>query len=747
MEVDIRILISASHERFVQRLRALCRNAGYTHLHTAPLSQLPSLLDQPWDALLMGIRAEDIPLRQDVCQRLTGLPVILACTPEVAEQCTEAFQHFSAAGVLVEPITPQQLRAVVRLARQRVRQLQRFAAESHWLWDILSSIGDALIVTDPDGKLQYLNPAAERLTGWTLEESRQRPLEDILPVIDKETRQLGENPLRRALCEGNATGLSDHIPLLRRTGEEIVVEDKSTPIRDSSGHIRGAVLVLRNVTEPHRLQHRHQSALALRQKLLQLLQSLLELRPPEELLSNAVQELASLLPLELACLYIQEEDHLVARWHITSSARVEPLITNPIPVGSSVLGSILQRGVPEVVNNAHTDPRTFYPKDFAPTTPEHLIGIPMRIGQQHAILALARYTELPFSEEEVEVVLLFARFVHIGLLNAELWESLRRSEAQYRALLEWLPTPLIVHRERRILYANHAAAQYLGFQSPQEMLGRSPLELVAPEDHEPVLQRIQALYRGDSPTAPPRRTTLVRQDGTRLDAIVAGTLASYEGKQAVLVVAMDITEQQRLQQQREREHAAFHIVATAALQSQTIQELCQYFLTEACRELGFSGGTIRLLEGDLLVPVALTGPLPPECFPVVPISDTSALFVDVARSRQPIFIPNRSKYPLPEQYRTRLEELGIQAALSYPIIGKQGSLLGTFQLFHLTPMDIGESTHTFFAVLASALGVAIERLQFQERLQESEHRFRMLAEHAPVAITRFSLREGRYLFA
>ncbi len=743
---DIRLLVSAATGEERERLETLCRHAGFHIVHALSLDALRDFPLHLWDVVVVKLRSDDLPTWSELYPALATIPVIITGTEDTIKQCLSLSQGVPPAGVLVEPLTEPQLRVTLAAAQRRSEYLRTLSAHAQWLGDVLNSIGDAVIVTDTEGRVEFLNPAAEQLTGWSLAEARHRPLEEVFVILNEETRQPVENPVRRVLREGRVVGLANHTILRRRTGEELAVDDSGAPITDATGRLHGAVLVFRDVTELRTLQRRQQHALALRQRLLQLLHTVLELRSEEELLSEAVNALASLLPLELACFYVLESEQLIPRWRLTTSPQIEPLASSPIPLHGSLLGSIAQRGTPEVVNDAHRDPRSYYPEGFTPTT-EHFIGIPLSIGEHRAVLAVARYSEQPFSEEEFEIVQLFARFVQLGLLNAHLWDSLRQSEAQYRSLLDWLPVPVLIHHEGRIVYANHATASYLGAASPDELLGQSPLELVAPEDREITLTRVQALYRGEITAAPPRHTILLRRDGSRLEAVVAATLVSYQGQRSVLVVGVDVTERERLLHQLQRERAAFHIVATAALQSQTVSELCHYFLTEACRELGFAGGSVRLLQGELLVPIALYGPFPAELFPAVPVSDERIIAAHVARTQQPIVAPDVAAYPFSEAHRQRLQGAGMAAVLSYPILDEHGAILGTFQLFHPTPMELPADTHDFLTILATALGVGIERLRLQEQLRESEQRFRLLAEHAPIAITRFGLREGRYLFA
>jgi PAS domain S-box-containing protein len=119
----------------------------------------------------------------------------------------------------------------------------------------LMSVGDAVIVTDPAGTVQLMNPVAERLTGWPLGEASGKPLEEVFHIINEESRQRVENPAKKVMREGNVVGLANHTLLVSRDGREIPIADSGAPIRFEQGEIRGVVLVFRDQTEEHTAKH------------------------------------------------------------------------------------------------------------------------------------------------------------------------------------------------------------------------------------------------------------------------------------------------------------------------------------------------------------------------------------------------------------------------------------------------------------------------------------------------------------
>lgn len=113
----------------------------------------------------------------------------------------------------------------------------------------LISIGDGVITTDEKGRVEYLNPVAENLTGWNNVDARGMPLNLIFNAINEHTREVVTNPVEECLGSGSVVALANHTILVRRDGSEISIEDSAAPIRSRDGSIIGAVLVFHDVTE------------------------------------------------------------------------------------------------------------------------------------------------------------------------------------------------------------------------------------------------------------------------------------------------------------------------------------------------------------------------------------------------------------------------------------------------------------------------------------------------------------------
>lgn len=138
---------------------------------------------------------------------------------------------------------------------ERMRVAQRQAEEHRELLRItLASIGDAVISTDTQGRITYLNGVAELLTGFTLNEAVGQPLETVFRIVNEQTRQAVENPATRVIREGVIVGLANHTVLIRKDGTERPIEDSASPIRDERGGMAGCVLVFRDATIKRRTE-------------------------------------------------------------------------------------------------------------------------------------------------------------------------------------------------------------------------------------------------------------------------------------------------------------------------------------------------------------------------------------------------------------------------------------------------------------------------------------------------------------
>ncbi|HLT89964.1 MAG TPA: PAS domain S-box protein, partial [Woeseiaceae bacterium] len=117
----------------------------------------------------------------------------------------------------------------------------------------LQSIGDGVITTDAEGRVDYINPVAQDLTGLEIRNARGKPINEIMMIVNEHTRAPVENPVLRCLREGRVIALAENSVLINQAGHEVPIQDSAAPIRDRIGNIIGAVMVFHDVSRESRL--------------------------------------------------------------------------------------------------------------------------------------------------------------------------------------------------------------------------------------------------------------------------------------------------------------------------------------------------------------------------------------------------------------------------------------------------------------------------------------------------------------
>ncbi|MEP6810558.1 MAG: PAS domain S-box protein, partial [Chthoniobacterales bacterium] len=161
----------------------------------------------------------------------------------------------------------------------------------HELRVTLNSIGDAVVATDNEGRVSFLNPSAEKLMGWTSAEARGRELTAVFDIFNEETGAKTPSPAARVLRENVVVGLANHTVLRARDGREIPIEDSAAPIRSETGDVLGVILVFRDVTEKRRSERDLQASEGRLRLLNQIREATRSLSAPEEIMEATTRRL------------------------------------------------------------------------------------------------------------------------------------------------------------------------------------------------------------------------------------------------------------------------------------------------------------------------------------------------------------------------------------------------------------------------------------------------------------------------
>jgi two-component system, cell cycle sensor histidine kinase and response regulator CckA len=253
------ILIVEDEGIVAKDLQAMLRRLGYhvpATVGTGELAIQTALQNQP-DLILMDIQLRGAMDGVQASAAITAqqdVPIVYltANSDEATLQRAKATGPF---GFLVKPFEERAIQAGIEMALYKHQTDRRTREREQWLATTLGSIADAVITTDAQGTITFINPAAEKLSGWTREEALGRAYAEVFHVLDESTRTAPPDRVARALSEGASGNFSNHTLLLRRDAGEVHIEHSVAPIRQGvEDRIDGCVIVFSDVSDRKQLE-------------------------------------------------------------------------------------------------------------------------------------------------------------------------------------------------------------------------------------------------------------------------------------------------------------------------------------------------------------------------------------------------------------------------------------------------------------------------------------------------------------
>lgn len=245
--------------------------------------------NQP-DLVFMDIRlkgeVDGIEAAQEIRTRF-NIPVIYL-TAYADDQTLERALATNPLGYLIKPFQEQELRTTLEVALQRHKLERYLQKQKEWFFTTLNSINKATVTTDCHGYINFINPAAVALVGWSEQEILGKNATEIFSFIDVKTNQKIESSIVRAIKEDIIFSLPEYCLLETKDGIVKPITDTVSPIKNSNGEIIGSVLVFQDITENQ-------------QKLTQIQQKNLDLELNQKSLMAQLQERTAQLQQVLAC--------------------------------------------------------------------------------------------------------------------------------------------------------------------------------------------------------------------------------------------------------------------------------------------------------------------------------------------------------------------------------------------------------------------------------------------------------------
>jgi diguanylate cyclase (GGDEF)-like protein/PAS domain S-box-containing protein len=183
-----------------------------------------------------------------IFQASPHIPILVLSTQEHEDFAKQCVQRGAQDYILDNHLDGHSLSKALCNMLERASNAEALFVEKERAQVTLNSIGDAVVSTDIDGNVNYLNHVAEAMTGWSCSEALGRPFRDVFRIIDSANPEQVVNPMVVAMRKNKTVGLSPGCILIRRDGTESAIEDSSAPIHDRRGQVTGAVMVCHDVT-------------------------------------------------------------------------------------------------------------------------------------------------------------------------------------------------------------------------------------------------------------------------------------------------------------------------------------------------------------------------------------------------------------------------------------------------------------------------------------------------------------------
>lgn len=454
-----------------------------------------------------------------------------------------------------QPADQQTILAENIRLKARVRDLEareaRFRAS-------LYSIGDGMIATDAEGRVLQMNLAAEPLTGWSETESRERPIHEILRLVDAQTRRRAENPVLKVLEGGAVVGLSRNTLLVSKDGREIPIAGSGSPIQNDAGEITGVVLVFRDHTEER-----------LTRRFIETRLSLIEYAADhtlDELLTHALDEVGAFVDSPIGFYHFVEPNQKtlsLQQWStrtLTEFCQAEAKsIHYPVDQAGVWVDCIHQKK-PVIHNDYASLPhRKGMPEGHALVIRELVVPV-MRDGRVVAILGVGN-KPVDYTRKDVEIVSYLADVTWEIVRQKQAEEAIRANENLLDKVLDVLPVGLwLADGDGRLLRNNKAARRIWGGEAlpSQEEYGKFKARRLP--SGEPVAADDWALLhtlRGGRPILNELLEIDAFDGVTRTILNSTAPVMDDQGHlQAALVVNWDVTERRRIEAEREQFMAA-----------------------------------------------------------------------------------------------------------------------------------------------------------------------------------------------
>jgi PAS domain S-box-containing protein len=261
----IKILIVEDESIVAMDIKHRAEGLGYEVTNITPSGEeaLKLVRENPPDLVLMDIVLKGKIDGIETAQRIHDdfdIPV-LYLTAYSDEETLKRAKITEPFGYIIKPFEDRELHSSVEIAIYKHEMDRKLKESEKWLSTTLESIGDAVIATDKEGNIIFMNPVARKVTGWESEEAIGKTLLDVFKIINEDTGIPLEDPVTKVLKKDAVIEMKDPALLITKNGAKLPIDDSSAPIRDENGSVIGVALVFRDITDRKRSEKEREELL------------------------------------------------------------------------------------------------------------------------------------------------------------------------------------------------------------------------------------------------------------------------------------------------------------------------------------------------------------------------------------------------------------------------------------------------------------------------------------------------------
>jgi len=511
---EIKLLVVESNPKIAREIASISNKIGFKVIKTTADGSiaLKSAIDLKPDLILIDISIQGEMDGIDTAVRIhqdQDIPIIFLIG-ETDHLDLERLKQSNCDGILFKPPIETELRCIIEMTLSHHKAELQMKADRALIYTTLKSIGDAVITTDSQGLITFLNPVAEKLTEWPLSEAIGKPIMQVFDIINDKTQLPAKNPVKKILTKGVIVGLANHTVLISRKGRKIPIDDSGAPIKDDYGNITGAVLVFRDITE----QKKAKQALEFEKTLI-------------DAMLNTFPE------------YIYFKDLNSHFYRVSKSLATE------------VFGL---KEPKEAIGKSDFD---FFPEQFAQIdykseqdiikTGNSIIDKEEKRQWLNGSVSWASSTKMPLIDSKGQIIGTFGISKNITE-KKQMQETLRKSEERYRLQFEeTMDAIFVADAETGILVDCNRAATVLVGRNKSEIIGQHQRILHPQSEIEDDQSRTyhEHLHEKEGQILV---SQIITKSGEIRDVAIKASVFDIENKKVLLGLFRDITEQKRAQE-------------------------------------------------------------------------------------------------------------------------------------------------------------------------------------------------------